>query len=226
MAHFLSFVAFATANAVAPGPNTFLTLRNTVIGGRVRAVDDARHRVRRCHPGRPRRGGAGRDHRPFGACVPDDPLARCRLPRLPRRHGAAYGHQGAPRGLGHDAGCDAAEPAPLVPSGIPVQHHEPEGARVQPRGAAAVRRPWHRDAHAPRPRPHPDDRRHDRAARRRGAGHACPRCTGTSARQPRWRGRYGRRHARFRGGSGCRGPTSRPFGRQIRGRWASQAGCG
>lgn len=38
MAHFLSFVAFATANAVAPGPNTFLTLRNTVIGGRARGL--------------------------------------------------------------------------------------------------------------------------------------------------------------------------------------------
>lgn len=38
MAHFLSFVAFATAIAVAPSPNTFLTLRNTVIGGRARGL--------------------------------------------------------------------------------------------------------------------------------------------------------------------------------------------
>ena len=38
MAHFLSFVAFATAIAVAPGPDTFLTLRNTVIGGRARGL--------------------------------------------------------------------------------------------------------------------------------------------------------------------------------------------
>ena len=38
MAHFLSFVVFATAIAVAPGPDTFLTLRNTVIGGRARGL--------------------------------------------------------------------------------------------------------------------------------------------------------------------------------------------
>lgn len=38
MAHYLSFVLFATAIAVAPGPDTFLTLRNTVIGGRERGL--------------------------------------------------------------------------------------------------------------------------------------------------------------------------------------------
>ncbi|GAB3583338.1 LysE family translocator [Calidifontibacter terrae] len=38
MAHYLSFVVFATVIAVAPGPDTFLTLRNTVIGGRLRGL--------------------------------------------------------------------------------------------------------------------------------------------------------------------------------------------
>lgn len=38
MAHYFSFVLFATAIAVAPGPDTFLTLRNTVISGRGRGL--------------------------------------------------------------------------------------------------------------------------------------------------------------------------------------------
>ncbi len=38
MAHYFSFVMFAAVIAVAPGPDTFLTLRNTVIGGRVRGL--------------------------------------------------------------------------------------------------------------------------------------------------------------------------------------------
>ncbi len=38
MAHYFSFVLFATAIAMAPGPDTFLTLRNTVVGGRARGL--------------------------------------------------------------------------------------------------------------------------------------------------------------------------------------------
>lgn len=34
MAHYLSFVAFCTVLAFAPGPDSFLTLRSTVVGGR------------------------------------------------------------------------------------------------------------------------------------------------------------------------------------------------
>ena len=35
MAHYLSFVVFCTVLAFAPGPDSFLTLRSTVVGGRV-----------------------------------------------------------------------------------------------------------------------------------------------------------------------------------------------
>lgn len=38
MGKYLSFVVFAAVIAVAPGPDTFLTLRNTVIGGRTRGL--------------------------------------------------------------------------------------------------------------------------------------------------------------------------------------------
>jgi len=36
--HYLSFVAFCIVLAFAPGPDSFLTLRSTVIGGRVRGI--------------------------------------------------------------------------------------------------------------------------------------------------------------------------------------------
>lgn len=36
MAHYLSFVAFAAVLAIAPGPDTLLTLRSTLLGGRER----------------------------------------------------------------------------------------------------------------------------------------------------------------------------------------------
>lgn len=38
MGQYISFVVFAAVIAVAPGPDTFLTLRNTVIGGRTRGL--------------------------------------------------------------------------------------------------------------------------------------------------------------------------------------------
>ncbi|MFT4110344.1 LysE family translocator [Propionicimonas sp.] len=38
MSHYLAFVLFAAAVAVAPGPDSFLTLRSTVLGGRTRGL--------------------------------------------------------------------------------------------------------------------------------------------------------------------------------------------
>ncbi|NHN54735.1 LysE family translocator [Calidifontibacter sp. DB0510] len=38
MSQYLSFVLFAAVVAIAPGPDTFLTLRNTVMGGRGRGL--------------------------------------------------------------------------------------------------------------------------------------------------------------------------------------------
>lgn len=38
MTQYLSFVAFAAVVAVAPGPDTFLTLRSSVVGGRARGA--------------------------------------------------------------------------------------------------------------------------------------------------------------------------------------------
>jgi threonine/homoserine/homoserine lactone efflux protein len=38
MAHYVPFLLFATVLAIAPGPDTFMTLRSTVIGGRERGV--------------------------------------------------------------------------------------------------------------------------------------------------------------------------------------------
>jgi threonine/homoserine/homoserine lactone efflux protein len=38
MSHYLAFVLFATLVAIAPGPDSFLTLRTTVVGGRARGL--------------------------------------------------------------------------------------------------------------------------------------------------------------------------------------------
>jgi threonine/homoserine/homoserine lactone efflux protein len=38
MAHYVSFLVFATVLAIAPGPDTFMTLRSTVVGGRQRGL--------------------------------------------------------------------------------------------------------------------------------------------------------------------------------------------
>lgn len=38
MGHYVSFLVFATLLAVAPGPDTLLTLRSTVVGGRTRGL--------------------------------------------------------------------------------------------------------------------------------------------------------------------------------------------
>jgi threonine/homoserine/homoserine lactone efflux protein len=38
VAHYLTFLAFATLLAIAPGPDTFFTLRMTVAGGRIRGL--------------------------------------------------------------------------------------------------------------------------------------------------------------------------------------------
>lgn len=38
MTHYISFLVFATVLAIAPGPDSFMTLRSTVVGGRERGL--------------------------------------------------------------------------------------------------------------------------------------------------------------------------------------------
>ncbi len=135
---YLSFVAFAGLLVLVPGADFTVIVKNTLAGGAGRGGWSAAG-VASSNAVQGLAAVAG-----LGALVVHyQPLfqaikwAGIGVPRLSRRPGVPVRVEGAVRRAARERRSAGAG---RVPAGVPVQHHQPQGAGLLPGGAAAVHR--------------------------------------------------------------------------------------